>query len=153
MRVSRRGFLLGLTASTAAIVGVVGVKSVQSQPAASPESMTVTKAHAAAKDGQIILVDIRRPDEWRATGIGQGAVPIDMRRTDFVDAVQAVRTDKSLPVALICARGVRSRRTFNALRFAGLSNIIDIPEGMLGSRAGPGWIATGLPLVKWSGQS
>lgn len=153
MRFSRRTVLLGLTAASGGVVGVASVKSVQSQPAASPDTLTTAQAHAALRDGLIMLVDIRRPDEWRATGIAQGAVAIDMRRDDFVDAVRAFRTDPSLPIALICARGVRSRRTFNALRDAGLTNIIDVPEGMLGSRAGPGWIAAGLPMEDWSGQS
>jgi len=153
MRLSRRTFLLGLTVGSAGIIGVVGLKSVQSQPAASPDTLTTPQAHAALRDGRIMLVDIRRPDEWRATGIAEGAVPIDMRRDDFTDAVLAARTDPSLPIALICARGVRSRRTFNALREAGLTNIIDVPEGMLGSRAGPGWIAAGLPMESWDGKS
>jgi rhodanese-related sulfurtransferase len=43
---------------------------------------------------------------------------------------------------------VRSSRLSRTLRDAGYSNVIDVPEGMLGSYAGPGWLERGLPLSK-----
>ena len=114
-------------------------------------TLSTPDAHAAALSGEIILVDIRRPDEWERTGLGEGAVPIDMRRDDFTDALLVQtggRTDR--PVALICARGVRSRKMTQRLLGAGFTMIIDVPEGMLGSGAGPGWVKRGLPVVAWS---
>lgn len=109
--------------------------------------LSVEEAYETASAGEIILVDIRRPDEWARTGIGDGAHPIDMRRDDFVASLDTLTgADKSVPVALICARGVRSARLSNALSEAGYTKIINVPEGMLGSRAGPGWIETGLPV-------
>jgi rhodanese-related sulfurtransferase len=98
--------------------------------------------------GDVTLVDIRRPDEWAATGSGAGALQIDMRRDDFVAALTtAVGGNRDAPVALICARGVRSARLANQLAAAGFTNIINVPEGMEGSSAGPGWIARGLPMA------
>lgn len=114
--------------------------------------LSAPQAHAAAAEGAILLVDIRRPDEWARTGIGQGAQPLDMRRPDFTQALaQLAGGDTGAPIALICARGVRSRRLSAALTAAGFTNIIDIPEGMLGSGAGPGWLARGLPVTQWQG--
>ena len=111
-------------------------------------TLSTPQAYEAAVSGAIILVDIRRPDEWSRTGVGEGAVPINMLDRDFIDQVSAqVGGDRSLPVALICARGVRSRKMSNRLKQAGFTNIIDVPEGMLGSGAGPGWIKRGLPTV------
>ncbi|MEM6636745.1 MAG: rhodanese-like domain-containing protein [Pseudomonadota bacterium] len=108
------------------------------------------EVHEALDEKRLILVDIRRPDEWTKTGVAQGAIPIDMRRGDFVDAVQEARgPDPDIPVALICARGVRSRRMTRALVEAGIGPIIDIPEGMLGSSDGPGWLGRGLPIVEY----
>ena len=116
------------------------------------DGMIITPdAHAAAVAGRVILVDIRRPDEWRRTGVGEGAVPLDMRRDDFTEALLVQtggRTDAR--VALICARGVRSRGLTARLTQAGFTSIIDVPEGMLGSGAGPGWLKRGLPTVAWS---
>lgn len=94
-----------------------------------------------------MLVDIRRPDEWATTGVPKGALTLDMRRPDFAAAMtQVARDNPSVPIAVICAGGVRSRWVTSALSKAGLTNVVDIPEGMLGSAAGPGWLARGLPV-------
>lgn len=111
--------------------------------------LTAPEAHAKAVAGEITLIDIRRPDEWARTGSGEGAHRIDLRVENFAALVQeAAGGDLDAPVALICARGVRSARTSNQLIAAGFTNIIDVPEGMLGSAAGPGWLERGLPVVK-----
>lgn len=111
-------------------------------------ALTVTEAHQAALSGKVFLVDVRRPDEWEKTGVGVGANPIDMRRDDFIAELDKLTGGaKDAPVALICARGVRSARLSNRLTEAGYTNIIDVPEGMLGSTAGPGWLKTGLPTT------
>lgn len=110
--------------------------------------LSVEAAHEQANAGAVLLVDIRRPDEWASTGVGAGAQPLDMRRADFVAALdQLAGGDRGRPIALICARGVRSARLANQLAQAGFTSIIDVPEGMLGSRAGPGWLRAGLPVV------
>ncbi|MEL6883748.1 MAG: rhodanese-like domain-containing protein [Pseudomonadota bacterium] len=114
-------------------------------------TLSAPDVHAAATGGALLLVDIRRPDEWERTGLGEGAVPLDMRRKDFTRALldyTGGRTDT--PVALICARGVRSRRMTEVLTGAGFTTIIDVPEGMLGSGAGPGWLKRGLPTIAWA---
>jgi len=115
-------------------------------PANTGRDLSVGDAHIQAIGGEITLIDIRRPDEWRRTGIGDGAQPLDMRRKDFVQALgELVNGDLTAPIALICARGVRSARTSQRLAAAGFTALIDVPEGMLGSRAGPGWLASDLP--------
>ena len=109
--------------------------------------LTVNAASEQAKAGKIYLLDIRRPGEWKKTGIAASAIPLDMRRDDFETVLQALfDTNGARPVALICARGVRSDRMNKRLEAAGFDNILDVPEGMLGSGAGPGYIERGLPL-------
>jgi rhodanese-related sulfurtransferase len=71
-----------------------------------------------------------------------------MRDKDFVAQLLAKVSSKDAPVALICARGVRSRGLSRRLIQAGFTNIIDVPEGMLGSGAGPGWLGAGLPVTR-----
>jgi rhodanese-related sulfurtransferase len=116
-------------------------------PSFAGQNIDAPTAHACAMRGEIMLVDIRRPDEWQATGVGEGAFPIDMRRDDFALAVVAqMPQGATLPIALICARGVRSAHLATLLAAAGQYRIINVPEGMLGSSAGPGWIARNLPL-------
>ena len=143
MQISRRAILTGTGAALVAGFGVTrGLADAVMTP---PELLE------AVRKGEVLLVDVRRPDEWQATGIAEGAVPIDLRRSDFVDAVVAARASKSQPVVVICARGVRSRRMTRRLTKAGVLPIIDVPEGMLGSAAGPGWIRRGLPIETWTG--
>lgn len=149
MTVSRRK-LLGGAAATVALVGLGGYAYLELGPSSAQQEMSPPEVLAAVRAGQVLLVDIRRPDEWSATGIAEGAVPIDLRRDDFADAVIAARATADQPVALICARGVRSRRMTVLLDEAGVDPIIDIPEGMLGSLAGPGWLKRELPVTVWN---
>ncbi len=144
-RPDRRSVLiLGLAVLTGA---AVLYREFRQAPDPDPDALTVTEAHDMAKAGHVLLIDIRRPDEWRQTGVPQGAQPIDMRREDFLAALhQAAGQDLSRPIALICARGGRSARLAGRLDAAGFSNVTDVPEGLLGSAAGPGWLATGLPV-------
>ena len=111
--------------------------------------LSVQAAHIGAKNGDFTLIDIRRPDEWAQTGLPEGAVPLDMRDREFVQKLTAQVSTMNAPIALICARGVRSRNLASALKEAGFTNVIDVPEGMLGSGAGPGWLAANLPVTKF----
>lgn len=150
-RAARRAFLF----SSLGVVGVaafVGARWFNIGAGVDGTDMTAPEAHAAAVAGDILLVDIRRPDEWARTGLGEGAVPLDMRRPDFAaELVKLSKANPEIPVALICARGVRSARLSARLAEAGFTGIIDVPEGMLGSGAGPGWLKRGLPVVPVSG--
>lgn len=112
------------------------------------DGMNVNTAYAAAIEGRSTLIDIRHPDEWAATGIAQGAISLDMRDTEFAQKLLALVPDPNARIALICARGVRSRHLAGQLTEAGFTNMIDVPEGMFGSGAGPGWLAAGLPVTK-----
>lgn len=142
-RATRRNLLLG---AGALIAGGAAVWAVQ--PGFEGDELTPDAAHKAVVAGEILLIDIRRPDEWARTGVGEGAAPLDMRRDDFVAALtELAGGDTSRPIALICARGVRSDRMSLRLEKAGFTQIIDVPEGMLGSRAGPGWLGRSLPVV------
>lgn len=143
---SRRAVLAGGGAAAAA--GLVGWR-IRAEPRFEGEALTPDEAHRAALAGEVVLIDVRRPEEWDATGVPEGAVPIDMRRDDFGTAVlTALGGDASRPVALICAGGVRSARVARALEDAGLAAVIDVPEGMRGSSAGPGWLERGLPASR-----
>ena len=117
-------------------------------PASEARVLSAPEAHVMARSGEIVLVDIRRPDEWAATGIPRGAVPLDMRRDDFTEALREIAGGTDMPVALICARGVRSAALSNRLAEAGFGRVADVAEGMFGSAAGPGWIARDLPRTR-----
>lgn len=144
---SRRNLII----ATLAAAGAGGVWYMNRLPFEG-QAISPAQAHDLASRGDITLIDIRRPDEWRATGIGEGAWGIDMRDEDFIAQLEAlVDHQRDTPIALICARGVRSNRMSQRLLDAGFTNIIDVPEGMLGSSAGPGWLSRGLPTEAYQG--
>lgn len=151
MRTLSRRMLIGGGATTLAlaVVGAFGMSTFT--VTAAQQEMTPPEILDAVRSGRILLVDIRRPDEWQETGLAEGAIPIDLRRDDFVDAIVAARAYETQPVAVICARGIRSRRMTLRLNEARITPIIDVPEGMLGSRAGPGWLERDLPVTVWNG--
>ncbi len=106
-------------------------------------------AFKKAEAGELLLLDIRSPQEWKETGTGTGAKKISMHQPGFLAKLDALTgNDKSKPVALICATGGRSNWLQGQLVKRGYTNIIDVSEGMLGSSTGPGWLKRGLPVVR-----
>lgn len=150
LRVTRRGLLILGTAGIAT-GGAVAAQWYNVLAQNTAGTLSPPQAYEGARDGSVLLIDIRRPDEWSHTGVGEGALPLDMRRQDFEALLlRAAQGDTTQPIALICARGVRSRRMTDRLTSAGFMQIIDVPEGMLGSGAGPGWLRRGLPVVAYT---
>jgi len=109
-------------------------------------------AATLSADGKLQIIDVRTPPEWAWTGVPQGAAKANWWQpgdTGFLtDVLRAVNGDRSRPIALICARGVRSSKARRFLLARGFKHVRDIGEGMLGSRTGPGWLARRLPLEK-----
>ena len=148
LNLSRRHVLIG--GGAVIVVAAAGSWLRSQAPDHDRPRLTVAEAFQQTAAGDLTLIDIRTPKEWSAVGVPVNGHPIDLRRNDFAEAVAlAVGGDRSAPIALICARGVRSARMTLALTEAGFSNIIDVPEGMLGSRDGPGWVKSNLPVARW----
>jgi rhodanese-related sulfurtransferase len=109
-------------------------------------------ALARVESRTVTLIDIRSVGEWRESGIPKGAKAITIHdpggMTAFVAKVTAaVKNRKDRPIALICARGVRSTRAEWALGKAGFTQILNVREGTLGNWIdGPGWFAQKLPI-------
>ena len=120
--------------------------------AADPQFVTVEAAHNQAKNGKIMLVDVRSEREWHKTGVPQNSKMITIHNPGGIEAfveevTTAVKGDKTKPLALICAAGVRSTIAIKALRRAGFSNLTNVREGMLGNATdGPGWLKKKLPV-------
>ncbi|MBY6134974.1 rhodanese-like domain-containing protein [Nocardioides marinus] len=142
----RRVLVLGL----ATVVAGAGYALWQRPNSPEQPKLGAAQAFSATQAGALTLVDVRTPKEWRATGVPLDSHQIDMRRADFApQLLAALGGDKHAPVALICARGVRSARQARLLADMGFSNVVDVAEGMLGSAEGPGWIARKLPVARW----
>lgn len=106
--------------------------------------MTVEEAREAARSGEMFLVDIRTPREWRESGVPDVAVPLDMTRKSFIRDLMALRaSEPTRKLGLICASGVRSRYVANLLVHNGIEGVVDVPAGM---HSRNGWRARKLPL-------
>jgi len=120
--------------------------------AADPVLIDAPSARTRAAAGEITVIDVRSPPEWRRTGVAKDAVPVTIHRPDgmagFVAAtLRALDGHRERPVAVICATGRRSTMAAEALRDAGFTRVLNIREGMLGNRAdGPGWLTRKLPV-------
>lgn len=112
-------------------------------------TLSAPDAYAQAQAGTLTLIDIRRPDEWRQTGVAPGALRIDMAQgaSGFARQVAAEVGDKDTPIGLVCRTGNRSTQMQQALREAGFTRVYNVKEGMAGSGAGPGWVKRGLPVA------
>lgn len=131
--------------AVAALTITAACTPVLAQAPTSARTMTSESFHASHSGA--VLIDVREPGEWSATGVPAQAKTISITRKDFVDAVLAeVGGDMSKPVAVICKSGTRSARAAQQLASAGFSNVIDISDGMLGQNGvGKGWLGAGLP--------
>ena len=143
--VSRRTLMMGLTLLMGVIVLDAGLAS------ANHRIMTADKAKVRLERGQMMLIDVRSPQEWRQTGIAPGASKVTIHDPGglpgFVDAVKAtVSGNLDKVIAVICASGGRSTIAHQALPEAGFTRVMNIREGMLGGPYGPGWFPRGLPV-------
>lgn len=116
------------------------------------DTISVQRAYELSLARKIHLVDIRRPDEWKETGVATTAHAITMHQNIYGFLRQLRKISPSLagqPIALICARGFRSRYMQRILRNHGVARVVDVSEGMLGSSARPGWLQSNLPTKPW----
>lgn len=115
---------------------------------ADPGTLTALEARMQELSGDIVVVDVRRPEEWASTGLPGDATGITWGEPGFVKRVlTALGGDPTRPVALICRTGRRSAAAAKQLERSGFLAVMDVSEGMEGRRgAGPGWIARELPV-------
>jgi rhodanese-related sulfurtransferase len=126
------------------------VASAQNRPDAGT-IMAPAIAHTKALAGDLVLVDIRTPDEWRETGVPSSAQAITMHQEPKALLAQLERAtggDKSKPLALICRTGNRTSFLQAELKKHGYTSIINVAEGVVGGPFGQGWLKAGLPVRK-----
>ena len=147
--ISPASITLALLAGLLALAGALGPASLKAQTSAD-YTLTASQARELVSSGQAVLVDIRQPEEWRETGMAEDAVGISMLHAEggpgfLRDLNLAVDNQTDATIILICRTGNRTGQVLRALREWGFSEVYHVPEGMIGSRFGPGWIPSGLP--------
>jgi len=135
---TRRRFSLALGAFSLIPVGAL----------ANSDTLTAEEAYTRMQSGDLILIDVRTPQEWQESGVAEGAWPLDMREPDFGRWIIAVlERNPNHQVAVICRSGNRSGRLMGLFAQNGIDGTLDVTEGMLGGPRGKGWIPSGLPTV------
>ncbi len=116
------------------------------------EDISPQQAHELASKGEILLVDVRTPNEWAKTGLPEGAVAISLQDPQFLQKLEeAAGGDHDRKVAFICASGGRSMQVAQALKQYGWNNTINVAGGMTGSMRQQGWVQLGLPTKPFRG--
>ena len=103
-------------------------------------TMDAPTAHEKALKGEILLVDIRTPEEWKQTGVPASANAITMHQNGQVflsSLLRAAGGDSKFPVAVICRTGSRSTALARPLAKAGFPNVINVVEGVAYVRPHP----------------
>lgn len=112
-------------------------------------SASVEEAHSKVRDGQMVLIDVRTPQEWAETGSARGAVRMDMADVDFIKKLNALKvSNPGREIGLICRTGNRSAAVQVALSKVGHGDVVNVRGGMSGTPRDKGWLAASLPLDK-----
>lgn len=114
--------------------------------------MSAPEAHEKALRGELTLVDVRTPEEWKQSGVPASGYAVTMHQDAkaFQSQLNAVLgNDPTKPVAVICRTGNRTTGLQGPLKSLGFTNPINVVEGVAGGPNGTGWIKTGLPLRPW----
>ncbi len=115
--------------------------------AQAPQALTAREAYDAARAGTLLLLDIRRPEEWRDTGLAQGAVALDAEASAFEVRLAGLRLDHAgKRIALIDRSGALSASIRTKLAGRGFRDIVVVRGGMLGPG---GWLEEKLPVVAY----
>ena len=129
-----------------AFAGLLIIVAITAAPAA--QTIDAPGALSEVEAGKMVLLDIRSPQEWKDTGIAAVAMPLTMHNSGFLTGFQKIVADNpSKKIGVICATGGRTAWMQAELAKLGLS-VVDVSEGMLGNKFGPGWIARGLAMKK-----
>lgn len=153
MRIASRrlGWRTAAMAAVAAALALAAMLWLRPGPDNPDAMIAAQEAHRRALAGDLVIVDVRSPEEWRRTGVPEGALTVTIHHPGglegFAQAVaDAVGGDRDTPLAVICAAGVRSSRAQAYLRAHGFDRARDISAGMLGRPGMPGWLDQDLPV-------
>jgi len=96
------------------------------KPITSLGTISVLELKNKLDKGEITLLDVREPYEWREEGIAEGAIP--MFFADLPEKAGSLPKDK--PIAVTCSVGNRSSIAASILEKAGFRNVSNVLGGM-----------------------
>lgn len=108
------------------------------------QRLSAREAHEKQRAGEITLIDVRTPAEWRQTGVPDGAGRTTLQDTDFLKQVMLQAGGFEAPVAFICRSGQRSGQAAAQARAVGFTQVYNVVGGVEGPQ---GWLAERLPVT------
>lgn len=120
------------------VLALATVVSCQGQTGVQVLSVDAFEQKLSATPEKIIL-DVRTDEEY-AQGRMKNATQIDYYQRDF--KTEVAKLDKTKPVFVYCASGVRSNSAAKILKQQGFTEIYDLKGGL------NAWARSGKPIVK-----
>ena len=118
-----------------ALVGLIHIAH-----AADAKNITIEEAAKLVKsDTNVVVLDIRRPDEFKAGHI-KGATNINFQDKDFAKRIEAL--DKNKTYIIHCAAGGRSGRACEQIKTLNFKNMLHMNQGF------SKWQESGQPVEK-----
>ncbi|ABI77904.1 rhodanese domain protein [Hyphomonas neptunium ATCC 15444] len=120
--------------------------SLKAETRAAPpvQRLSAREAYDKLRAGEITLIDVRTPEEWRQTGVPEGAKRATLQDKDFLKQVMAHAGAFEAPVAFICRSGQRSGQAAAQARAVGFTQVYNVVGGVEGP---DGWLAERLPVT------
>lgn len=126
-----RKHLVLMGAAAIALAGGLALQRLDPAAASGNVTLAAPSGQGLASDSSTLLVDIRRPEEWRETGVIEGALLLTY--TDPASFLEAVRPHLTpgQSLSLICRSGNRTSRAARQIAGSADAQVIDIKGGML----------------------
>ncbi len=113
------------------------------------KTIDVPEFEKLQKDG-LVVIDIRTPQEWKTTGIIEGAKKITFFSekgqpllADWFFEVGHLIKDKKTPFIIYCAHASRSKALGKGLENMGFEHVYELKGGIIN-----GWIKAGKKTLK-----
>ena len=120
-----------IATGVAAAAVAIGVSRFAIPATAKNLSLEALSGSQLASDPDTLLVDIRRPEEWKETGVVEGALLVTYKSPESFLKVVVPKLVNGQRLALICRSGNRTSRA--SQQIAGLVDfdVVDVKGGIL----------------------
>lgn len=104
--------------------------------------ITPMEASQKLSSGELVLIDVREPNEWAADGSPYGCQRIALQNPHFLEEVlQSTNYDKNAKIAVCCRSGMRGDKAVRLLLDAGFNDVANVEGGMVR------WLTEELPVI------
>lgn len=125
----KRRILIAVGAAVAAVG--IGFSRFATPATAKNLTLETLSGSQLASDPETLLVDIRRPEEWKETGVIEGALLITYKSPESFLKIVAPKHASGQRLALICRSGNRTSRASRQIADLVDFPVVDVQGGML----------------------